>query len=194
MVAAALIAVALVVGAIVLSRGQDEPDAAVAVAWMGTGYAAVAGPAALPSEGYDDLFGYPLAAAGRCRHGGRPGGPGRVWGRAAPSSSRPSWSGRSSSRRAWPPSSSTSTRRAVLTSTLVFVVIVGSVFPWLALGVTGTNVDQLFSVADITADPDEIDPEQVGADARSAHEILVGVSATVGLLLVLVARWPSRSA
>ena len=41
--AAALVALALVVGAIVLSRGQDEPDAAVAVAWMGTGYAAVAG-------------------------------------------------------------------------------------------------------------------------------------------------------
>ena len=75
----------------------------------------------------------------------------------------------------------------VLVCTLVFVVLAGSIFPWLALGATGTNVDQLFTVADITADPDDIDPEQVGADARTAHEILVGVSATVGLLLVLVA-------
>src|SRR5689334_15319705 len=59
--AAALVAVSLVVGAIVLSRGQDEPDAAVAVAWMGTAYAAVAG---LMWAWHDDFFGYPLAAAG----------------------------------------------------------------------------------------------------------------------------------
>ena len=65
--------------------------------------------------------------------------------------------------------------------------MVGSVFPWLALGATGTSVDQLYNVADITADPDEIDPDRVGADARIAHEILVAVSATVGLLLVLIA-------
>ena len=75
----------------------------------------------------------------------------------------------------------------VLTTTLVLVVIAGSVFPWLALGATGTSVDQLFTTADITADPDEIDPTRVGADARVAHEILVAVSATVGLLLVLIA-------
>ena len=75
----------------------------------------------------------------------------------------------------------------VLTSALAVVVLAGSVFPWLALGATGTKVDQLFTVADITADPDDIDPDRVGADARIAHEILVGVSATVGLLLVLVA-------
>ena len=37
------------------------------------------------------------------------------------------------------------------------VVMAGSVFPWLALGVTGTSVDQLYSPADITADPAEID-------------------------------------
>ena len=185
--AAALIAVALVVGAIVLSRGQDEPDAAVAVAWMGTGYAAVAGLMwALPSEGYDELFGYPLAAAG---------GAAMVAGLVA-------LVGLGEGRTlVIPPivvgaifvAAGLATEQldldaaVVLTSTLVFVVIVGSVFPWLALGATGTNVDQLFSVADITADPDDIDPEQVGADARTAHEILVGVSATVGLLLVLVA-------
>ena len=46
----------------------------------------------------------------------------------------------------------------VLTTALVLVVLAGSVFPWLALGATGTNVDQLYSVADITADPDDIDP------------------------------------
>jgi hypothetical protein len=75
----------------------------------------------------------------------------------------------------------------VLTTALVLIVIAGSVFPWLALGATGTKVDQLFSVADITADADEIDAAEVGADARVAHEILVAVSGTVGLLLVLIA-------
>ena len=74
----------------------------------------------------------------------------------------------------------------VLTTTLVLVVIVGSVFPWMALGATGTRVDQLFSDADITADPDDIDAAQIAADARTAHEILVAITATVGLLLVLI--------
>ena len=41
--------------------------------------------------------------------------------------------------------------------------------------------------AHLTADPDEIDPEQVGREARLAHEILLAITATVGLLLVLVA-------
>jgi len=66
-------------------------------------------------------------------------------------------------------------------------VLAGSVLPWLALGATGTTVDQMYSTADITADPAEIDRGRVSADARVAHEILVAVSATVGLLLVLVA-------
>ena len=189
-VAAALVALALVVGAIVLSRGQDEPDAAVAVAWMGTGYAAVAGLMfALPSNWSGDwhvFFGYPVAAAG---------GAALVAGVVA-------LIGLGEGRTlVIPPivvgavfvAAGLATEQldldpaALLTSALVFVVLVSSIFPWLALGATGTNVDQLYSVADITADPDDIDPEQVGVDARIAHEILVGVSATVGLLLVLVA-------
>ena len=75
----------------------------------------------------------------------------------------------------------------VLTTTMTLVVMAGSVFPWLALGATGTTVDQLYSTQDITADPDEIDPARVSADARVAHEILVAVSSTVGLLLVIIA-------
>jgi len=189
--AAGLVALALVVGAIVLSRGQDEPDAAVAVAWMGTGYAAVAGlmwalPDDWPDLWHDDVFGYPVAAAGGAAlvagvvaliglgEGRTLVIPPIVGGAIFVAA------GLSTERLDWDPA-------VVLTSTLVLVVLVGSVFPWLALGATGTNVDQLFTVADITADPDDIDPEQVGADARTAHEILVGVSATVGLLLVLVA-------
>ena len=181
--AAGLVALALVVGAIVLSRGQGEPDAAVAVAWMGAGYAAIAG---LMYAWGDPFFGYPVAAAG---------GAALVAGLVA-------LIGLGEGRTlVFPPIlvgaiflvSGLAVEQfdldpaVVLTSTLVFVVLVGSVFPWLALGATGTSVDQLYTVADITADPDDIDPDQVGADARTAHEILVAVSATVGLLLVLVA-------
>jgi hypothetical protein len=75
----------------------------------------------------------------------------------------------------------------VLTTVLVLVVMAGSIFPWLALGATGTSVDQLFTVSDITADPEDIEAGQVGSDARVAHEILVAITGTVGLLLVLVA-------
>ena len=181
-VAAALVAGCLVAGAIVLSRAQREPEAAVAVAWMGTGYAAVAGLLLAP-EG--DLFGLPVVYAGAgvviaglvCLVGL---GEGRTL--------------------LIPPvvvgavflvtglllRVVTFGYAEVLTTTLVLVVVVGSVFPWMALGATGTRVDQLFSDADITADPDEIDAWQVASDARTAHEILVAISATVGLLLVLI--------
>ena len=54
-------------------------------------------------------------------------------------------------------------------------------------GPPSTRVDQIFSLADITSDPDEIDADRVGADAKVAHEILLAVAATVGVLLVLVA-------
>jgi hypothetical protein len=190
--AAGLVSLGLVVGAIVLSRGQDEPDAAVAVAWMGTAYAALAGlmaglshhpPEQLTGPGF---FGYPVAAAGA----------------AALAAGLVALVGLGEGRTlVIPPvvvgaifaASGLATARldldagVVLTCVLVFVVLAGSILPWLALGATGTDVDQLFSVADITADPGDVDPDEVGADARTAHEILVGVSATVGLLLVLVA-------
>ncbi len=181
-VAATLVAACLVTGAIVLSRAQREPEAAVAVAWMGAGYAAVAGLLLAP-EG--DLFALPVVYAGAgvviaglvCLVGL---GEGRTL--------------------LIPPvvvgavflvsglllRVVTFGYAEVLTTTLVLVVVVGSVFPWMALGATGTRVDQLFNDADITADPDEIDALQVAADARTAHEILVAISATVGLLLVLI--------
>ena len=75
----------------------------------------------------------------------------------------------------------------VFTVLMTLVVLAGSIFPWLALGVTGTSVDQLYSLHDITADPEEIDPDEVADDARVGHEILLAVSATVGTLLVLFA-------
>ncbi len=188
-VTAALVALALVVGAIVLSRAQHEREAAVAVAWMGCAYAASAGfLLGAPDQtvgALSDWFGLPVAAAG----GGAllaglvalvglgdgrtlaipPVVVGAIFGAT----------GLVMRADAFDPA-------VVLTTTLVLVVIAGSVFPWMALGVTGTTVAQLYSTADITADPHEIDPARIASDARTAHDILVAVSATVGLLLVLV--------
>ncbi len=185
-VAASVVAVALVAGAIVLSRAQHEAEAAVAVAWMGCVYAALAGLMLVLRQDNSDFFGLPVACAGG---GAMVAGLICVIGLGE---------GRTL---ALPPvvvgaiflATGLLTRggsfdpAVVLTTALAVVVLAGSIFPWLALGVTGTNVDQLFAPADITADPAEIDPVRVGADARVAHQILVATSATVGLLLVLVA-------
>ncbi|MBB6627674.1 type VII secretion integral membrane protein EccD [Nocardioides sp. KIGAM211] len=182
-VAASVVAAALVTGAVVLSRAQREPEAAVAVAWMGSFYAAVAG-LMLASDG--GLYGLPVASAGAgALIAGLVALVGLGEGRTL----------------VIPPvvvgaiflATGLVMRAAefdpavVLTIALVLVVMAGSVFPWLALGATGTAVDQLYGTEDITADPDDIDPHRVRADARVAHEILVAVSATVGLLLVLIA-------
>lgn len=67
-VTAGLVALALVVGAIVLSHVQHEREAAVAVAWMGCAFAAAAGfLLGAPDQTVGalvDWFGLPVAAAG----------------------------------------------------------------------------------------------------------------------------------
>ena len=181
--AAVVVAVALVTAAIVLSRAQGEAEAAVVVSWMGAGYAAVAGLMLVPD---DRLLGDPLTAAGAgalaaglvCLVGL---GPGRTL--VVP----PVVVGAVLTLVGLLLRVADVDAAVVLTVVLAVVVMAGSVFPWLALGLTGTSVDQLFTAADISADPDEIDPGRVGADARLAHEILVAISGTVGLLVVLVA-------
>jgi type VII secretion integral membrane protein EccD len=181
--AAVLVAAALVTGSVVLSRAQGEPEAAVPVAWMGAAYGAVAGLLFAP-EG--ELLALPVACAGAgallaglvCLVGLGEGRtlviPAVVVGALFLAT------GLFMRAASFDPA-------VVLTTALVLIVIAGSVFPWLALGATGTRVDQLFTIADITADADEIDAAEVGVDARVAHEILVATSGTVGLLLVLIA-------
>jgi type VII secretion integral membrane protein EccD len=182
-VAAVVVAAALVTGAIVLSHAQSEPEAAVAVAWMGALYAAVAG---LMLVSDPQFFGPPVAAAGGAAMGaGLICLVGLGQGRALVLPTVVAGAvflltGLLMQTSDFDPA-------VVLTVALVVVVILGSVFPWLALGATGTSVDQLYNVADITAEPRAVDAGRVGADARIAHEILVAVSATVGLLLVLIA-------
>lgn len=184
--ATGVVALALCAGAIVLSRAQREPEAAVGVAWLGAGYAAVAGIMLASTDG--PLLGQPLAFAGA---GALAAGIVCVVGLDA---------GRTL---VFPPVVVGALALAVglylhsadgdgfapaplLTTILALVVLAGSVFPWLALGATSTRVDQLYTPADITSDPADIEPSQVAADARIAHEILLAISGTVGLLLVLV--------
>lgn len=198
--AAGVVATVLVAGAVVLSRTQAEPEAAVAVAWASTAYAAVAGLLLALDPGYSGLSGLL----------GGPGGPGVLAGAPVAAAGLGAvlaglvallglGEGRAL---VLPPvvvgaafgvvglvlQVAAGAEVGVLLSTvLVLVVLMGSLFPWLALGMTGARVEQVYSTADITADPDEIDPEQVGREARLAHEILLAITATVGLLLVLVA-------
>ncbi len=182
-VAAGVVALALVTGAIVLSRVQHEPEAAVAVAWMGAGYASVCG-FMLAQDGM--VFGLPTACAGAgALLAGLVALVGLGEGRTLVIP--PVVVGAIFLATGLVMRAESFDPAVVLTIALTLVVMLGSIFPWLALGATGTTVDQLYSNQDITADPDEIDPAQVGADARVAHEILVAVSATVGLLLVLIA-------
>lgn len=181
--AAVVVAVALTAGAIVLSRAQQEAEAAVTVAWIAGGYAVTASfMFAIDEEVYGNrlaIAGGALAAVGVVCLVGL--GIGRtlvipivVVGAVLGASGLVV--------------EGTDLEADVLLScVMAFVVLLGSVFPWLALGVTGTTVDQLYSTADITADPDDIDPARVAADARIAHEILIAISATVGILLVLTA-------
>ncbi len=181
-VAAALAALALVTGGIVLSRVYAESEAAVALTWMAAAYAAVAG---LVLAGGDTLFGLPAAyAGGGVLLAGLLALVGLGEGRAL----------------AIPAvvigavfltagvviEGAALDADVVLATTLALVVAAGSAFPWLALGATGTRVDQIYASADIVNDPSPIEPERVAGDARIAHDLLRGVSATVGLLLVLV--------
>ena len=181
--ASVIIAALLVVGAVVLSHAQREREASICLAWMGAVYAAVAGRMLVPDG---DLFGYPVAAAGAgamlagmvCVVGLRAGRAlvipaivvGSIFAAVGLVMTR-----------------TTVDAAAVFTTVLVLVVVVGSVLPWLALGATGTNVEQLYSHADITREPTPIDPLLVREDAMVGHEILLAVSATVGALLVLTA-------
>ncbi len=181
--AAAVVGGLLVVGAIVLSRAQTEPEAGVAVSWMGAGYAAVAGILFL---GADAPVEHRIAASGGGAlvagligllgvDAGRPlvlpsvivGGLLAVCGLLLEATG---WD-------------ATDVFAVVLTVAVVF----GSIFPWLALSATSTRVEQIYSVADISAQPAPIDGMRVRSDARLAHEILVAVTATIGVLLPLTA-------
>jgi type VII secretion integral membrane protein EccD len=180
--AAAGLALALVSSAVVLSRVRQEPGAAVAVAWLAAGYGAVAGLLVTDRAASGLPF---VGAGGGALLAGLVGLVGLDPGRAlmAPpvvAGTILVATGAVMRAPAFDPA-------VVLTTALVLVVMAGSVFPWLALAATGTRVEPLSCTADIAADPVAIDPAGLRADVRVGHEILLALSASVGLLLVLVA-------
>ena len=186
-----VVAVLLVVGALTVSRVQGDVAAALPLAMLGIGCAAAAAlmlarGASFPGApfaggGAGALVAGSLAALGlgRCRTLFLPpmvvGGVFLGTGLLARSFSA----------------------AAGLTTVLAVVVMAGSAVPWLSLAATRTGVDHLLSAGEVTPDPDRfdadridrgaLDPERIARDARAAHEILIALSATVGVLLVVVA-------
>lgn len=180
--AAGVVALLLTIGAAVVSRAQRETEAVV-MAWLGTAYATVA---ALPLAGEGSGLGLSTAyaGAGASIAGGvalvglREGRPllipplvvgafllaSVLLDRATPLG----WA-------------------QLLTAGLTLVVVLGGALPSLALGATGTKAPQLRSIRDITGAVDPVELERLGTDVRVAHQILLAVWATAGLLLVGIA-------
>jgi len=180
--AAGVAAVVLTAAAIVLARVRDEHAAAITLTWSAVAYAVVCGVTVAPAGpllqlpaslgGLGALVVGLVAVVGLVEHRAM-ALPAVVVGAVFAASSGLLVA--SSFRPA-----------AVYTVALVLAILVGSALPWFALGSTGTRVEQAHSDADITAAPQEIRPDDVRRDARVGHEILLGVTATVGVLLVLV--------
>jgi hypothetical protein len=180
---AVVVAVVLVLGGVALSRARGERDAVVTVAATGCGYAAVAG---LMLGWGTPLFATPAAAAGvGVLAGGTLAALGVADGRtlvlpAAMVGAVLLGTGLAVRISGLAPA-------VVLTTTVVLIVLAGSMSPRLALGMTRTSIDQSSSAADLAADLVPIDLGRVAADARVAHELVVAMSITVGVLLVVVA-------
>lgn len=75
----------------------------------------------------------------------------------------------------------------VHTVVLTLVVVVAGLFPWASLGITGTQVEQAHTHADLTADPRPVDPAVVRRDVALGHQVLLAVILTAGLLGALIA-------
>ena len=182
-VTAALMALGLVAGALVLSRIRDEPEASVVMAWIGALHAAVAGcllaPDAVAVGSAVAWAGAGAMLAGLIALVGL--------GEGRPLLIPPVVVGAISLVTGLVVQVAALDPAVVLTVALVFVVMTGSALPWLALGATGTTAHPSYSPGDLDAHHVEVDPRRVAADARVAHEILAALSGTAGLLLVLVA-------
>ncbi len=179
--AAALVAAALLAGSVVLSRIQGEPEAAVAVSWTAALYAVVAGLLLAADGGFGpSAVGAGLGAVVVGALSLLAVGEGRAL------TLPPAAVGAVFLVTGLVLADTDLDPAVVLVALLVLLVLLGSVFPWWALSLTGRGVEQAYSLDDLTADPDEIDAAAVGADARLAHEALLAIGATVGLLLVTV--------
>ena len=181
---AAVVAVALVVGAIVLSRVRHETATAVATAWTASGYAAVAG---LLPVAHDRFLGPPLAAAGAgALVAGSVALLGMGEGRAlvippVGSRRRPPGGRAGDARDGVRPRGRAGHRPGPGGHGGQRVPLAGRSAPPSTAG-PAVRCDR-----GARRGSPGIDLARVATDARVAHEILVSLSATVGLLLLLVA-------
>ncbi len=79
------------------------------------------------------------------------------------------------------------TAARVLAVILVVTLLVGSLVPWFALSAVRALPAPLASENEILADPAEIDPERVAREVTLAHEVVLGLSVSVAILVVLSA-------
>ncbi len=179
---AGVVALVLVVAAIVLARTREEHETAVMLAWSGVVFAATAGITAAPAG---PILGVPAATGA---------GAGLAVGLIAVF-------GLPQRRSDLMPAVAASAVLAVAnlvvgftslgaagvhTVTLVVVVLVGSVVPWVSLASTSTRVPQPQSDDELMADADPVDAGAVRRDARIGHEVLLAATCTVGLLVVII--------
>lgn len=187
-----VIAVVLAVGAIVLSRAQSEEEAGVTVGWIATAYGAVGG---LLLAGGTPMAGL-VSGSGEAGTALMGAGAGALvvaligllgLGRGRPLMIPPVVAAAAFTLAGALAGLTDAPTGIVLSVALVVLVLLGSLLPWAALGLTGTRTDQLYSAADITADPHPVQPLRVESDARLAHDILLALTGSVGLLVVLCA-------
>lgn len=176
-------ALLLVLVGIVLSRRWKEWGAGVVACHLGAVHAAVGGMIIGAADGWSEPFGAPLAGAGIAA--GMAGLAGVV--------------GVNRGRALMIPPIVLGTVAAVaggvvvllepdpavlLSCVMTFLVLAGSLLPWLALSVTRTTVGEPETTS---TTPAPVNPDRVRSDAQVAHEILLAVTVVVGVVVVLVA-------
>lgn len=179
-VLAAAVAAVLVSGAVVVSRSRQDHLAAVAIGWLGSEYAAVAG---LVAAGSGPRLGLPLALAGIAGLlGGLAVAAGLLRERvlmmplvvlgalAAAAGLLLPGLGHAAE---------------VLTATLTLVVIAGSLLAWLALSLAGVRPQPPLRARD-TPEAGPLDRERIFADVRIGDRLLLGMQCSAGLVLVVL--------
>lgn len=192
--AAGVFAAVLLVAGLSLGRARGERSAAICLAWLAVVHAAVAGAMAMPDRSLAEPVTVALAGAGAAVVGlvallglgeGRSlllpalvvGGLFGAGGLAL---------------EAWGDAPMAET----FTVVAVIAVLAGSLMPWLALSASGSSVSGSSDSRNRAPGSDgDVAPEaaapvvraRVESDARLGHELMLGVSLTVVLLLALVA-------
>ena len=72
---------------------------------------------------------------------------------------------------------------------VVVAVILGSLIPWFALSSSRTMVTPMQSESEILAEPAPVDPDRVRRGIDLAHDLVLGLSLSVTLIVILGAPW-----